>query len=347
MRKKLLWCLFFAFFSIQAAIAQNTTVTGKVSDENGTPVEGAVVSEKSVSKNRTLTDANGNYRISVKSGAVLQVSSVGFEKKEAASQGVTNFTLKSLKEDLSEVVVTALGIKKEKKALGYAVSSISKKDLEQKPEIDIARLLNGKAPGVNIGPSSGLSGSGTNIIIRAVSTISGNSQPLWVVDGVPFDGGTNNQAGFTFGNNTPSRFLDLDPNNVESIDILKGLSATTLYGELGRNGVILVTTKNGSTQKTRKKNEVTVTQSYAVNQVANLPEYNTSYGGGFDLSLGLAFFSNWGAKFTDPPAKVTHPYSRAALNAAFPQYVGNANMNLNIIIAFQDFSVMVFLKTLP
>ena len=323
MRKKLLWCLFFAFFSFQAAIAQNTTVTGKVSDEKGTPVEGAVITEKSVSKNRTLTDANGNFRISVKAGAVLQVSSVGFEKKEATSQAVTNFTLKALKEDLSEVVVTALGIKKEKKALGYAVSSIGKKDLEQKPEIDIARLLNGKAPGVNIGNTSGLSGSGTNVVIRAISTISGNSQPLWVVDGVPFDGGTNNQAGFTYGNNTPSRFLDLDPNNVESIDVLKGLSATTLYGELGRNGVILVTTKNGSTQKTRKKNEVTVTQSYAVNQVANLPEYNTSYGGGFDLSLGLAFFSNWGAKFTDPPAKVAHPYSRAALNAAFPQYVGN------------------------
>ncbi len=323
MRKKLLWCLFFAFFSFQAAIAQNTTVTGKVSDEKGTPVEGAVITEKSVSKNRTLTDANGNFRISVKSGAVLQVSSVGFEKKEATSQAVTNFTLKALKEDLSEVVVTALGIKKEKKALGYAVSSIGKKDLEQKPEIDIARLLNGKAPGVNIGNTSGLSGSGTNVVIRAISTISGSSQPLWVVDGVPFDGGTNNQAGFTYGNNTPSRFLDLDPNNVESIDVLKGLSATTLYGELGRNGVILVTTKNGSTQKTRKKNEVTVTQSYAVNQVANLPEYNTSYGGGFDLSLGLAFFSNWGAKFTDPPAKVAHPYSRATLNAAFPQYVGN------------------------
>ncbi len=323
MRKKILWCLFFAFFSFQAAIAQNTTVTGKVTDEKGTPVEGAVITEKSLSKNRTLTDVNGNFRISVKSGAVLQVSSVGFEKKEAASQGVSNFTLKALKEDLTEVVVTALGIKKEKKALGYAVSSFGKKDLEQKPEIDIARLLNGKAPGVNIGNTSGLSGSGTNVVIRAISTISGNSQPLWVVDGVPFDGGTNNQAGFTFGNNTPSRFLDLDPNNVESIDVLKGLSATTLYGELGRNGVILVTTKNGSTQKTRKKNEVTVTQSYAVNQVANLPEYNTSYGGGFDLSLGLAFFSNWGAKFTDPPAKVAHPYSRAALNAAFPQYVGS------------------------
>jgi hypothetical protein len=120
--------LFFAFFSIQAVIAQNTTVTGKVTDDKGAALEGAVVSEKNVSKNRTLTDPNGNYRISVKSGAVLQVSSVGFEKKEAASQAVTNFTLKSLKEDLSEVVVTALGIKKEKKALGYAVSSIGKKE---------------------------------------------------------------------------------------------------------------------------------------------------------------------------------------------------------------------------
>jgi TonB-linked SusC/RagA family outer membrane protein len=323
MRKKLLWCLFVAFFSFQAAIAQNTTVTGKVTDEKGTPVEGAVITEKSASKNRTLSDASGAFRISVKTGAVLTVSSVGFEKKEATSQAVTNFTLKSLKEDLSEVVVTALGIKKEKKALGYAVSSIGKKDLEQKPEIDIARLLNGKAPGVNILNTSGLSGSGTNVVIRAVSTISGNSQPLWVVDGVPFDGGTNQQANFTYGNNTPSRFLDLDPNNVESIDVLKGLSATTLYGELGRNGVILVTTKNGSTQKTRKKNEVTVTQSYSVNQVANLPEYNESYGGGFDLSLGLAFFSNWGAKFTTPAQKVAHPYSRATLNAAFPEYVGN------------------------
>ena len=104
------------------------------------------------------------------------------------------------------VVVTALGIKKEKKALGYAVSSIGKKDLELKPEIDVARILAGKAPGVNILGTSGLSGSGTNVVIRAVSTISGNAQPLWVVDGVPFDGGNNAQASFVYGNQTPSRF---------------------------------------------------------------------------------------------------------------------------------------------
>jgi len=337
MRKKLLLSLFVAFFSFTAAIAQNTTVTGKVTDDKNAPIEGAVVTEKSKTNNRAITDASGTYRISVKLGSVLQVSSVGFERKEAAAQAVTNFSLKALKEDLSEVVVTALGIKKEKKALGYAVSSISKKDLELKPEVDIARILTGKAPGVNILNTSGLSGSGTNVVIRAISTISGGTSPLWVVDGVPFDGGNNQQTSFVYGNNSPSRFLDLDANNVESIDVLKGLSATTLYGELGRNGVILVTTKNGSTQKTRKKNEVTVSQSYFVNQVANLPDYNTTYGGGFDLSIGLAFFSNWGGKFTNPPTLVAHPYSRSALNAAFPQYVGNNSYPLKFYNSVKNF----------
>jgi FAD synthase len=100
MRKKLLWCLFVAFFSFKAAIAQNTTVTGKVSDDKGAPVEGALITEKGSTKNKTLTDANGVYKISVKGGATLQVSSVGFEKKEATAQAVTNFTLKNLSQEL-------------------------------------------------------------------------------------------------------------------------------------------------------------------------------------------------------------------------------------------------------
>ena len=293
MRKKLLWCLFVAFFSFKAAIAQNTTVTGKVSDDKGTAVEGALVTEKGSTKNKTLTDANGVYKISVKSGAVLQVSSVGFAKIEAAANSVTNFTLKNLSQELSEVVVTALGIKREKKALGYAVSSVSKEDLEMRPEADVARILNGKAPGLNIVNTSGLSGSGTNINIRGISTITGGSQPLFIVDGVPFDAGTNTQSNFTYGTQTPSRFLDLDPNTIENLNVLKGLSATTLYGEAGRNGVILITTKNGSTQKAKKKTEITVAQSY-FNTDPILPEYNQEWGGGFDLSVGIAFFSNWG-----------------------------------------------------
>lgn len=321
MRKKLLLSFCAWIFALIAGLAQTTTVTGKVTDDKGKPIEGAAVVEKK-SKGGTATDANGVFKLTVKPGAVLVISGTGFEKKEVAATEAGNVSLKTADENLSEVVVTALGIKREKKALGYAVSSVGKKDLELRPEGDLGRVLSGKAPGVNIGATSGLSGSGTNIVIRGVNTITGSSQPLFVVDGVPFDGGTNTQGSFVFGNQTSSRFLDLDPNNIESVDVLKGLSATTMYGELGRNGVILVTTKNGSTSKARKKTEITVSQSLFNNSVANLPEYNESYGGGFDLSLGLAFFSNWGAKFTNPAATVPHPYSRAALNSAFPEFIG-------------------------
>lgn len=321
MRKKLLLSFCAWIFALIAGLAQTTTVTGKVTDDKGKPIEGAAVVEKK-SKGGTATDANGVFKLTVKPGAILVISGTGFEKREVPATEAGNVSLKTADENLSEVVVTALGIKREKKALGYAVSSVGKKDLELRPDGDLARVLSGKAPGVNIGATSGLSGSGTNIVIRGVNTISGNSQPLFVVDGVPFDGSTNTQSNFVYGNQSPSRFLDLDPNNIESVDVLKGLSATTMYGELGRNGVILVTTKNGSTQKARKKTEITVSQSLFNNSVANLPEYNESYGGGFDLSLGLAFFSNWGAKFTNPAATVPHPYDRSALNAAFPEYIG-------------------------
>lgn len=322
MRKKLLTSVFVFAMSVLTGFAQ-TTVTGKVTDESGKPLDGASVVEKKSQKG-TITDESGSFKLTLKAGSTMVVSAVGFGKKEISIGNASTYsvTLKALNEDLSEVVVTALGIRKEKKALGYSVSTVGKKDLELRPEGDIGRVLTGKAPGVNILNTSGLSGSGTNITIRGVSTITGNSQPLFVVDGVPFNSNTNTNASFVYGNQTPSRFLDLDPNNIENVSVLKGLSATTLYGELGRNGVILVTTKNGSTSKARKKNEITVAQSYFNNQVANLPEYNESYGGGFDLSLGLAFFSNWGAKFTDPPTKVAHPYNRTALNAAFPEFIG-------------------------
>ena len=321
MRKLTLLLLGICFLFARQSLAQNN-VTGQVTDANGIPVPGASIKIKN-SKSGTTAGIDGSFKISAPSNAVLIISGVGFETKEVPVGGlsVVNASLKLLDQSLSEVVVTALGIKREKKALGYAVATVGKESLELRPEGDIARVLNGKAPGLNILNTSGLSGSGTNITIRGISTITGTSQPLFIVDGVPFDASTNAQSDFTYGHQTSSRFLDLDPNNIENISILKGLSATTLYGEEGRNGVILITTKNGSTQKTRSKNEVTVSQSVFATK-AVLPDYNQSYGGGFDLSLGLLFFSNWGAKFTNPPAMVAHPYDKDWLNTAFPQFKG-------------------------
>ncbi|MBS1919458.1 MAG: SusC/RagA family TonB-linked outer membrane protein [Bacteroidetes bacterium] len=321
MRKLTMLLLGVLFLFARQALAQNI-VTGKVTDQNGAPISNVTVQVKNT-KSGTTTGEDGTFKLSVHPNAVLVISGVGYETKEVSvgSRTVLDVSLKLMDQSLSEVVVTTFGIKREKKALGYAVSTVGKESLEMRSEGDIARVLSGKAPGLNILNTSGLSGSGTNITIRAISTITGNSQPLFIVDGVPFDASTNAQADFTYGHQTSSRFLDLDPNNIENISILKGLSATTLYGEQGRNGVILITTKNGSTQKTNAKNEVTVSQSVFATQ-AVLPDYNRLYGGGFDQSLGLLFFSNWGAKFTDPPAMVQHPYDKGWMNTAFPQYKG-------------------------
>jgi len=270
MRKFLTLLPVLVFLSV-LAWAQTKEVTGKVTDATGAPVPGASIKIKGI-KSGAGADANGAFRINVPANAVLVISGVGFETREIPVGGEANFTiaLKQSNSALSEVVVTALGIKREKKALGYSVTTVGSKDLELKPEGDIGRVLNGKVAGLDVLNSSGISGSGTNIIIRGISTITGGaSTPLFIVDGVPFDGGNNANDNFQYGGGTSnsSRFLDLDPNNIESVNVLKGLAAATLYGEAGRNGVILVTTKNGSTRKSAKKMEITASQSFFANQV--------------------------------------------------------------------------------
>ncbi|MGC4036955.1 MAG: SusC/RagA family TonB-linked outer membrane protein [Chitinophagaceae bacterium] len=321
MRKLALLFLSVLLFCAPDIWAQNT-VTGQVTDASGLPIPGATIKIKN-SKAGTTSAADGSFKLNAPANAVLVISGVGFQTVETTVSGSTvTISLKQSDQSLSEVVVTSLGIKREKKALGYAVSTVDKKDLELRSEGDIGRVLNGKVAGLDILNTSGISGSGTNIQIRGLSSINGGvTTPLFIVDGVPFDAGNNSSAGFQYGGGTTtsSRFLDLDPNNIESINVLKGLSATTLYGEAARNGVVLVTTKNGAGSKSQKKKEVTVSQSYFANQVANLPDYQHHYGGGFDL-VPSAAFSNWGAKFTDPPIQLAYS---PAYQAAYPElYAG-------------------------
>lgn len=306
----------------QGLFAQQTMVTGKVTDPNGSPVPNASIRIKGI-RAGTSTDSNGVFKVKIASNSVLIISGIGYETTEfpVNNRSSLSISLRTANAALTEVVVTALGREKDKKALGYAVTTIKTKDLELRPEEDITRLLQGKAPGVDVLATSGVSGSGTNISIRGISTITGGpATPLFIVDGVPFDGSTNVNANFQYGGgiSTSSRFLDLDPNNVESMNILKGLAATALYGEAGRNGVIVITTKNGGNRHVGKKAEITGTQSVFVNQVANLPDYENTYGGGFDLAPSAAF-SNWGAKFTNPPLQVAYSPS---IQAAYPQYKG-------------------------
>ena len=320
--RKLLTCLAGMALLCLSALSQTTEISGKISDDKGNPVGGASIQEKN-SKRGTTSDANGLFKISTKPGTTLIISSVGYDKQQvAASKGGTMaIVLTTSNTALSEVVVTALGIKREKKALGYAVTTVANKDLELRPEGDIGRVLNGKVAGLSVLNTSGISGSGTNINIRGFSSITGGaSTPLFIVDGVPFDGENNGGDNFQYGGGTSSssRFLDLDPNNIESVNVLKGLSAATLYGEAGRNGVILITTKNGSGRKPAKKLEITGSQSVFANKVANLPDYQNNYGGGFDL-VPSAAFSNWGPHFTNPPAQVAYSPS---LQNAYPDLYG-------------------------
>ena len=328
-RLSLLFCALM--LSVSAIVAQRT-VTGTVTDAAGESLIGANLLAQGTSTG-TITDIDGSFSLSVPDGtSILVFSFTGYETQEVDITGQTNINVVLAEgELLEEVVVTGLGIKKEKKALGYGVSTISSGAIANKGEVDVARILNGKATGVQIGQTSGLAGSGTNIIIRGYSSISGSNQPLFVVDGVPFNTDTNSDgSNFAQGSATASsRFLDLDPNNIEEINILKGLSATVLYGEAGRNGVVLVTTKTGSGSiDANKKLEVSVSQGISQSEIANIADYQNVYGNGFSGNYG-AFFSNWGPAFdirgsngVAEDGTIKHPYDNGRNNSRVPQFAG-------------------------
>ena len=295
--KSLFRLLVVFLLTAQMSFAQKT-VTGVVSDSDGLPLPGATIIVQGTTTGVT-TDFDGNFSINVAEGQTLEFSFVGYETAAIAvgAGNVINVTL-SLGTQLEEVIVTSLGITREKRALGYAVSEVDNTQIENRASGDVARVLSGKASGVQVTNQGGISGSGTSVVIRGLSTFSSSNQPLFVVDGVPFQSDTNAQGSFTSGNNGSSRFLDLDPNNIESVNVLKGLAAATLYGSQGRNGVILITTKSGTTGAgTRaQKNEVTVNTSYFTNELAMKPDYQMQYGNGFNQNFGW-FFSNWGPSF--------------------------------------------------
>jgi TonB-linked SusC/RagA family outer membrane protein len=330
-------------FVVHLTFAQDKTISGVVTDSSGLPLPGVNIVVEGTS-NGTQTDFDGNYSISASAGQTILFSYIGQKdvRRSVGAESTINVQMQEDAQALEEVVVTAQGIKKEKQALGYAVAEVDKDLIEQRAEGDVGRILTGKASGINITAQSGLSGSGTSIVIRGLSSFSGSNQPLFIVDGVPFNSGTDGQTtnggdgrnDFINGNNGSSRFLDLDPNNIESVNVLKGLAAATLYGTAGRNGVILITTKNGAAGGGGvKKNEITVSSSIFFNEIASLPDYQDEYGNGFDQAFGW-FFSNWGPSFNrggiagwggqsaiDDNGTLPHPYSTStsAIQAAFPE----------------------------
>ncbi|WP_416864457.1 MAG: SusC/RagA family TonB-linked outer membrane protein [Imperialibacter sp.] len=299
MRKILLITFLFTATALTHVWAQDRTVSGKVvSAEDGTELPGVNVVLKGTATG-TVTDIDGNYKITVpSSGGTLVFSFIGLlsQETEIGSRSVIDATMESDVKQLSEVVVTAVGIEREKKALGYAVTELKSDQIAQKSEPDALRALQGKIPGVNIIGAGGAAGQGSNITIRGASSLLGNNQPLWVVDGVPFDNTTYATGSFTSQTTTSNRSFDLDPNTIESMTVLKGAAAAALYGSRAANGVIVVTTKAGK-KGTRKGMEISVNTSYSTEKVSNLPDYQTQYTQGNNFLYVDGNFGTWGAPF--------------------------------------------------
>ncbi|MEP5615482.1 MAG: carboxypeptidase-like regulatory domain-containing protein, partial [Flavobacteriaceae bacterium] len=304
MNKKILSFLTFALLLFfQGALAQDSTVSGTVSDNSGSPLPGVNVVEKGTS-NGTSTDFDGNYSLSVSSDATLVFSSLGYHTKEITVNGQSTINL-SLAEDasqLDEVVVTALGIKKETKALGYSLTEVKGEEIATVKTTNAINSLQGKIAGVNISQNAtGASGS-SRVVIRGSSSLSGNNQPLYVVDGIPISNGNNGSAGLWGGSDGGDGISSINPDDVESISVLKGGAASALYGSRASGGVIILTTKSGKDQEgfgVELSSQVTFDQ---VN--TSLRDYQTEYGQGLlgekpaNAAGALeAGFSSWGPRF--------------------------------------------------
>jgi TonB-linked SusC/RagA family outer membrane protein len=293
--KQVLFALLVLLMGAGISIGQST-VTGKVVDQNGEALIGASVTIKEAPSSGTITDLDGMYSLRIPSdGSTLVFSYTGYETKEIAigGQSVIDVTLNE-GNLLDEVVVTALGIRREKKALGYSVTDLSSDQITQRNESDPIRALSGKVAGVNISGAGGGPGQATKINIRGFSSLTGNTQPLFVVDGIPFDNAVNGQGNSTQFSN---RAFDIDPNNVESVSVLKGAAAAALYGSRATNGVILITTKSG--KKSKKGLEIALNSSYSAEKVGRLPVYQDVYTQGSNQNYNGGFIGNWGAPFPE------------------------------------------------
>ncbi len=306
----------FVFLLITGSMwAQNLNVTGKVTDKKGEPVIGVYVLVEGT-RTGTSSDINGNYAITAPANGKLVFTSMGYKEVVATVNGRAKIDV-VMEDDarvLGDVVVTALGIKKERKALGYAVSDIKSEELMKNKTANPISSLSGKIAGVNITQSSGAAGSGAQIILRGGTSGSENkdNQPLFVVDGVIYDnsstlvGNSAFDGSYKSATTTSNRVMDINPEDIENMSVLKGPAASALYGSRAANGVVLITTKKGKEGVV----EVNVNSKLSTAWAKSLPEVQTQYTRGYmedqyDKNknyLGTVFndfsYNSWGEKST-------------------------------------------------
>ena len=281
--------------AVQITFAQERTITGTVVDEDGLPLPGVTVLIQGTSTG-TQTDFDGNYSIGAAEGDVLVYSFVGMETAEytVANNDTIDVTLSTDSAQLDEVVVTALGIEREKKSLGYATQEVQGAEVSDVPTQNFMNSLSGKVAGLSV-KSSGTMGGSTNIVIRGNSSLTGNNQALFVIDGTPISNDTPNtsdqqsgRGGYDYGNAAS----DINPNDIESINVLKGAAATALYGARAANGAIIIETKKGSKQKGIG---ISINSTFMTTSVDDntLPVYQDEYGDGYGAFYDTPYFNTY------------------------------------------------------
>lgn len=281
---KLTWLLMcIVVGTVQLSYGQDRQVTGKVTNsEDNASLAGVSISIKGTSKGAT-TSEDGTFKISVTDNTILVFSFLGFEKQEikVGKQSKIDVSLKSMTSALDEVVVTALGIKQEKRALGYSVQDVKGEEISNTGRSNFLMAMQGRVAGLTMTPTTGLPGASAQVQLRGATSIGGSNSPLYVIDGLPVSNNTFSQGGLVSdgpnrANDYMNRITDINPNDIESITVLKGLEAAALYGSEGSSGVIMITTKKGSKGATR----VNYSNSFDFSNIYRFVETQKVYGRG-------------------------------------------------------------------
>ncbi len=284
-------------FVVQLTFAQEKTISGTVSDDSGLPLPGATVLVKGTTTG-VSTDFDGKYSITAAQGETLVISFVGYTTREV-KVGASNSINIKMSEDaqaLDEVVVTALGISKKEKGLGVSIGEVDSESLNVARSASPINALSGKVSGLKITQQSGTPGGSSSIIVRGATSLSGDNQPIFVIDGMPISNQSINADGITGGIDGGNRAGDLNPDDIETISVLKGASASALYGARAKNGAIVITTKKG---KKGSGVKVELNSSMRFDSPLKLPNYQNEYAQGTLGTYDKDKVNGWGPKISD------------------------------------------------
>ena len=335
----------------QAVSNQTETVTGKVTD-GSEPIIGASVMVKGTKGAGAVTDLDGNFELNVRPGTLIEVSYVGYKSQVLKARKGMTIVLKEDEKSLDEVVVTALGIKRDRKALGYGVGEVKGDELKKAKETNVINSLAGKVAGLVVSQTAGGASGSTRVVLRGNTEMTGNNQPLYVVDGVPLDNTNFGSAGTNGGFDLGDGISSINPDDIESMSVLKGPAASALYGSRASHGVILITTKkaakdkmsveyNGSltfdTQLAKWNNTQKVygmgsNGKYSIDAVSNT---NKSWGPKADGTNMLKYFDGVERPYLIIPDNVSN-FFRTGLTASNTAVVGMNNGKTGVRFTFTD-----------